>query len=102
MLQMLLLQLPPKARRSDPETSHKAAESVSNVTSAQQSILILLANFGALTDEELYSLLIANGVRISQSGARTRRKELVRLNKVKEAGMGRTVSGRASIKWGKA
>lgn len=65
------------ARRTDPDTSHDAADSVSrqDILLTQRRILQLLAEYGTSTDED-----IAQTWRwglVSPSGLRTRRSELV-------------------------
>lgn len=93
--------LTPKARRTDPATSHAAARSVANLRHSQQVILKLLALEGPKTDEELLYLWndrIAE--RISPSGLRTRRSELVDLGLVRDSGERRPLeSGRTAIAW---
>ena len=64
------------ARRTDPETSHKAAASVENLTSKQAAILEML-RMGPACDSEIYDRLWKAGYKMSDSGARTRRDELV-------------------------
>lgn len=87
----------PKARRTDPQTSWDAAKSVANLRISQQAIYALLERYGPLTDEEIHRKLL---VPLSPSGARTRRKELVDLDLVRDSGeRGRTASGRKTIKW---
>lgn len=96
----------PRARRTDPGTSHAAAASVDNITATQFYILTLLQN--ALTDYELvdlYGELFAysdeNEVpRASESGIRSRRAELVARGLVVDTGERRTMpSGRLAIVW---
>ncbi len=87
-----------RARRNDPETSHEAAKSVSRITESQAHIMVALGNYGPMTDEELYRHL---HITISESGCRSRRKELVDLGKVLDTGETRfTKSGRRTIVWG--
>jgi hypothetical protein len=92
-----------KARRTDPATSHQAAASV-KMGDTHNRILTILADGGA-TDEELYAVwqvkvLDQGWPRVSQSGVRSRRSELVRKGKVVDSGeKGRTVAGRACTIW---
>jgi len=86
------------ARNSDPETSHAAAASV-NVRESQMVVFSLLTSEPA-TDEELFSRAVASGIRISPSGCRTRRSELVRIGWVEDTGERRlTAAGRQTIVW---
>ncbi len=89
-----------RARRSDPSTSHEAAASVRNITGMHRQILHALS-FGALTDEEIYEDLTGiRQLRISPSGARSRRAELVDMAMVIDTGERKlTKSGRKTIAW---
>lgn len=87
----------PKARRTDPATSHAAAEAVADAARQERRILERFAMFGPMTDEELVArspqwredtlksarsrlknrgLLIADGERIN---SRNRRMTVWRL-----------------------
>ena len=91
----------PRARRTDPATSHAAAHSVAHLRHNQRVILTLLQLDGPMTDEELLYLWndrIAE--RISPSGLRTRRCELVDMGMVRDSGDRRPLeSGRMAIVW---
>jgi hypothetical protein len=93
----------PRARRSDPRTSHDAAESFSReaVRVTQQKILELLAD-GPMSDTEIADRYAQHHTwpRQSPSGLRTRRAELVHDGRVRDTG-DRVVlpSGRKSIVW---
>lgn len=91
----------PRARRTDPATSHDAATTVAHLRHTQQVILTLLRLEGPMTDEEL--LLLWNdriADRISPSGLRTRRSELVDMELVRDSGQRRPLeSGRMAIVW---
>lgn len=97
----------PAARATDPETSHKAAASVTDVTAKQAAVLDVLRHYGPLTDEQIRNYHRAKAYPWqSDSGLRTRRKELVELGKVEPVTMlggdvfkRPTVSGRESIVW---
>lgn len=95
------LELTPRARRTDPATSHDAAASVDNLRHTHQIIVTLLRLEGGQTDEELLYLWndrIAE--RISPSGLRTRRSELVDMGMVRDSGNRRPLeSGRMAIVW---
>lgn len=93
----------PRARRTDPATSHAAARSVdpASLPHVKRVILSLLALEGGKTDEELAYLWherIADP--ISGSGLRTRRAELVDAGLVRDSGTRRAIaSGRSAIVW---
>lgn len=93
------------ARLTDPETSHKAARSLTTeaMTKTQTAILELLARY-ELTDEgikELYNKSVELGYwkPVSESGLRSRRAELVERGLVTRAGIGKTRFGRECIIW---
>ena len=91
----------PRARLSDPATSHAAAASVANLRHTHRVIHTLLSLDGPMTDEQLMLLWndrIAD--RISPSGLRTRRAELVDMGYVRDSGERRPLeSGRMAIAW---
>ena len=87
----------PRARLFDPDTSHTAARSVTNVTEIQHRIWTLLYHYGPLTDSQLVAMLddIA-----SPSGVRTRRAELVKAGLVARHDQdGTTGTGRRCAMW---
>lgn len=95
------------ARETDPFTSHEAAASIGQeqIRASQSAILRLLELFGPMPhtkmiyfyqrDHDFYSW-----PEQSESGIRTRCKELVRLGQIRDSG-GRAVlaSGRKAIVW---
>lgn len=91
------------ARRYDPFTSWEAARSVLRISASQEAIRGLLRTFGPMTDDELlcaYNNEKGMPPRISPSGLRTRRKELVRAGIVEDSGERRELpSGRLGIAW---
>ena len=93
------------ARRTDPSTSHEAARSIRDVPLNQRAVFDVLGAFGPLIDEDLIShydrsVVMWNNPQQSDSGIRTRRKELVDMGLVFDSGVkGRTEGGRASIRW---
>lgn len=91
----------PRARNTDPATSHHAATAVANVTETQQAILEAYRAHGPLIDEDLCRRLAdALADPVSVSGVRTRRAELVETGDVHDTGQTRpTISGRAAIVW---
>ena len=92
----------PKARKTDPITSHEAAASVVNITDTQKVILHLLKK--PMTDLELvqtfYKSVNRNVLWASESGIRSRRSELVQRGKVVDTGTREKLpSGRNAIVW---
>lgn len=96
------------ARRTDPDTSHAAAASVSDIRQSQYAVLKVLRKRSAqgFTDEELVAAyeVFAGGNRAypyqSTSGIRTRRSELVRLGLVEDSGVKRVMTtGRMARVW---
>ena len=91
----------PRARRTDPVTSHEAAASLpsEHVRRSQALILDLLREQGPLTDDRIYRWHRITAA-MSPSGARTRRAELVLLGKVRDSGRTEVLpSGRRAIVW---
>lgn len=96
------------ARNTDPSTSHAAAASVTGIRDSQIAVLACLQTFGShhgLTDEAL-AMVYSVGVdqhewpEQSDSGLRTRRKELVTRGLVRDSGRReRLLSGRSAIVW---
>lgn len=97
----------PRARTTDPDTSHEAAASVTNLTGTQRAISWLFDKFGELTDEQLqahYRRLIYQGdaPAASESGIRSRRAELVARGVITDTGKrSKMLSGRNAIVWAK-
>lgn len=86
-----------RARGSDPITSHAAADSVDKIRESQAHILSIIKGHGPITDNEIFARL---EMKLSPSGARTRRDELVRRGLVADSGSKeRLESGRFSILW---
>lgn len=96
----------PKARNTDPATSHQAAATITRtaVTETQQRIIETLQTHGPLTDEQLCQRIAADLSKpVSVSGVRTRRSELVTDGRVIDTGQRQqTRSGRNAIVWGLA
>ena len=95
----------PHARTTDPETSHKAAQSITpaKYTETQRAILTLLTEH-PLTDEEINFRHFAGAKAgrwkyASDSGLRSRRRELVDQGLVVRGGMSQTKFGKATIVW---
>lgn len=90
------------ARRTDPSTSHDAARSLTKggLSYAQASVLAQLHARGPMTDARLVELVTAVHPRMSHSGIRTRRAELVAQGRVRDSGARqRLPSGRYAIVW---
>lgn len=96
----------PSARRTDPQTSHLAARSVTGLPHRQAAILEAFKAVGRpMTHQQLvavYGQMFAQG-RVpyqSESGIRTRCCELVDLGRVVDSGeRSRLCSGRLAIVW---
>ena len=68
------------ARRTDPETSHEAAASLSSdkIRRSQEEVLDAIKRLGRCTDAEIIqSVYVHTRIGQSDSGIRTRRSELV-------------------------
>lgn len=95
----------PVARNTDPDTSWEAARSIprERIRRSQQAILTILQWRGPSTDEGIWDRLARKDLdapRMSPSGARTRRSELVAMGKVRDSGKReRLQSGRQAIVW---
>lgn len=89
----------PRARHTDPQTSHDAANSVVEVTKTQLAIYKLLKK--PMTDEQLVERYKAKAW-ASDSGIRSRRSELVELGLIERKSEAKTRSGRKAIVWGQA
>ena len=87
------------ARKTDPRTSHEAADSVIEVTDTQYKIWSLLRK--PMSDEALVSAFRARGWLGSDSGIRSRRKDLVDLGVVVAKSYATTKAGRKTIVWGR-
>jgi hypothetical protein len=96
-----------RARRTDPATSHDAADSIDaeTVADSKDEVLFLLTSFGPMADHELVERhereVYLNLYRhYSPQRLRTARRELVDAGRV-EAGVGwtKTPSGRKAIIW---
>lgn len=91
------------ARRTDPETSHAAAASISehNITNGQRAVLQTLRRIGPANDERIVALY--TGPPQSPSGIRTRRAELVDRGLVFDTEQRvKLASGRRAIVWAAA
>lgn len=93
------------ARNTDPETSHEAAASVSQITETHERILRIFSDCYELTDEHLATEWLTYGTHlgwppISPSGLRSRRAELVARGKLRDSGRRSiTRSNRSTIIW---
>lgn len=94
-----------RARTTDPQTSHDAAKKVKGVSMVQNTILLILWTGGPMTDPQIaeaYYERVADGTapNQSESGLRTRRKELVDMGKISATGEKRRLdSGRYANVW---
>jgi hypothetical protein len=89
----------PHARLTDPETSHEAAESVSNITPLKHEILQRLMT--PMTDADLIEVIrTSSRMLVTESGVRSRRAELVQAGLVKDTGARvKLATGRNAIVW---
>lgn len=88
-----------RARRSDPVTSHRAADSVGDLRESQRAVLSTFLQHGPMHDEQLANLY--TGPRQSVSGLRTRRHELAELGLLSATGdLAKTTYGRDTAVWG--
>ena len=96
---------PPVARSTDPVTSHDAAAGLAGISDRQALVLEVLRTCGPLTDQELARIYAgrvnSHGyIGQSDSGLRTRRRELVDAGFVYDTGTKRpTVGGDQAIVW---
>ena len=95
----------PFARKKDPKTSHDAADAVTHIAQTQKRILQLLEDYDQMSDVgilECYRFFVeTKGWNlVSESGLRTRRKELVFLGMVEDSGFRvKLDTGRTAISW---
>ena len=82
------------ARRTDPDTSREAADSLGDLTDLQVRVLNLLDDIGAATDEALVDAYTARFGQVSPSTVRTRRRELEDIGAVVQVAFGQTKGGR--------
>ena len=90
----------PKARKTDPRTSHEAAESVQNITATKAYVLKALRR--PRNDAQLIEAYRSYKTApiASESGIRSRRAELVDAGLVRDSGKRvKMASGRSSIVW---
>jgi hypothetical protein len=91
-----------KARKTDPKTSHDAADSVKDITKTQEYVLKALKK--PRNDSQLIEAYrsLKTAPRASESGIRSRRSELVGAGLVIDSGKRvKMPSGRFSIVWEK-
>jgi hypothetical protein len=95
------------ARRTDPQTSHDAARSVTNLRPRQVAVLDLVLLLCPVTDPDLVEAYQTRSridpdryPRQSESGIRTRRSELVTLGYVEDSTHRATLpTGRKATMW---
>jgi hypothetical protein len=94
-----------RARRTDPQTSHDAADSIGEkqITDLQQTILILFHDHGPMHDAVLIPRVAGKYYlkkQHSDSSVRSRRAELVARGMLRDSGKRfQLASGRQSIIW---
>lgn len=94
----------PAARRSDPVTSHEAADSIRHIRSASCQVVLFLLDGTPLADHELVAeferYLGSYPIKYSAQRLRTARNELTRDGSVTDTGIYRlTPSGRRAKVW---
>lgn len=90
------------ARRTDPPQSHEAAKRAGTKTAqVRAAIEIVFRESGPMTDEELIRKYRERNLSpsASDSGIRTRRKELANLGKLRISGDGQTQAGNPCRVW---
>lgn len=94
------LLLNPRARITDPDTSHLAADTVVNVTELHQAIYTIILHHGPIDDTTIYPM-VRKWINASDSSVRTRRHELVEMGYVREfkGAHGESDFGRATTLW---
>lgn len=98
----------PVARLTDPETSHAAAQSVTDLTEKQTAVLELFKDAGPMTDVALVDTYLRlwqqrDWPKQSESGLRTRRHELAGRGFIVDTDQKRRLpSGRWAIVWAAA
>jgi hypothetical protein len=96
-----------RARTSDPDTSHAAAKSVKKMTLVQSRVWAMFGRVSSMTDVAMIDMWGKERRRfpdsypqVSDSGLRTRRRELVDQGYLKDSGLRQTLpSGRKAILW---
>jgi hypothetical protein len=92
----------PRARRSDPDTSHAAAESIEDsITLVQQRVLEIHRDApDGLTDEELLDIYQFRFGETAESSPRKRRHDLTAKGLIQDSGGRRKLkTGRKGIVW---
>lgn len=86
-------------RRYDPITSYQAAATV-DLTKGQKIVMSAFRVSNNMTDDELIAQVERLKLKLSPSGCRSRRKELVELGLLRDSGVkAKTASGRQTIVW---
>lgn len=89
----------PRARRTDPPTSHRAADSVGDLRESQIAVLLCFLQHGPMHDELLQARYQQSPPQ-SVSGLRTRRRELFDRGLLRATGeTAKTVCNRATAIW---
>ena len=97
-----------RTRRTHPDTSRDAAQSVREMTDRRSAVLSCFEHFGEMTDEEFLDVYERKQTdeswpEQSVSGLRTRRSELVRFSRLADTGRRKRMrSNRQAIVWGLA
>ena len=84
----------PRARQTDPSTSHEAAAGIRPEAVSLMKERILEALRSPMTDQELIGWFSVYAYPGTDSGIRSRRSELEKVGKVRVVGYGHTESGK--------
>lgn len=88
-----------RTRRSNPSTSHEAAD-LNDVNASIGAVLDTLRQYGPMHDEKLHALMQSLGYPYTPERVRTARKALLDLGKVESMGdKALTTRGRRTIVW---
>jgi hypothetical protein len=89
-----------KARATDPQTSHDAADSLGDLRESEREVYELFQTYGPMTDLQLVQYARMNDSKQSDSGLRTRRSELVEARFIRDSGhTARTPRGQSATVW---
>ena len=97
----LEMQMVPRARKSDPVTSHEAAESQRETAESKRETIYRLMKRAncAMTHDEIIAYVRANGMHWGPSTIRSRVAELVDMQRVFEWGTRRVPGQRSMMLW---
>lgn len=98
-----IVDVPPAARITDPDTAHQAAHAAhtgSKLNLNHRLVLSLLLEHGPLTDHGLSEMALRRGVTIKSTSIGKRRHELATIGQVADTGRrAPTDTGRSAVLW---